>query len=115
MGKKKPELSKIEKKYNKKDVFALKDVFDDADADGSGEIDANELRKALNKSNLGDAADDFFKAIDTDGSKKIGFDEYLKVSGVVRWWSSTGEVGMTPMHSKSTNTADIFSIFNSIL
>ena len=76
---KKPELSKTEKKYNRKDVFSLKAIFDDADVDGSGEIDAGELRKVLNKSNLGDAADDFFKAIDKDGNKKIGFDEYLKV------------------------------------
>ena len=32
-------LSKISKKYNKKEIFALKAVFDEADADGSGEID----------------------------------------------------------------------------
>ena len=57
----------------------LKEVFDDADVDGSGEIDLAELRKALNKTNLGNAAEDMFKAIDKDGSKKIGFDEYLKV------------------------------------
>ena len=29
-------LSKISKKYNKKEIFALKAVFDEADADGSG-------------------------------------------------------------------------------
>ena len=73
------ELSKTEKKYNKKEIFVLKAVFDDADVDGSGEIDLAELRKALNKTNLGNAAEDMFKAIDKDGSKKIGFDEYLKV------------------------------------
>lgn len=80
----KTELTKTEKKYNKKDVFALKEIFDDADVDRSGEIDAAELRKALNRSNLGDAADDFFKAIDKDGSKKIGFDEYLRVRAAER-------------------------------
>ena len=73
------ELTKTEKKYNKKEIFVLKEVFDDADVDGSGEIDLAELRKALNKTNLGNAAEDMFKAIDKDGSKKIGFDEYLKV------------------------------------
>ena len=80
----KTELTKTEKKCNKKDVFGLKEIFDDADVDRSGEIDAAELRKALNRSNLGDAADDFFKAIDKDGSKKIGFDEYLRVRAAER-------------------------------
>ena len=64
------ELTKTEKKYNKKEIFVLKEVFDDADVDGSGEIDLAELRKALNKTNLGNAAEDMFKAIDKDGSKK---------------------------------------------
>ena len=77
------ELTKTEKKYNKKEIFVLKEVFDDADVDGSGEIDLAELRKALNKTNLGNAAEDMFKAIDKDGSKKIGFDEYLKVRSPV--------------------------------
>ena len=72
-------LSKISKKYNKKEIFALKAVFDEADADGSGEIDSSELRKALSKSSLSAAAVDMFKALDRDGSKRIGFDEYLKV------------------------------------
>ena len=78
------ELTKTEKKYSKKEIFTLKSVFDDADVDQSGEIDVAELRKALNKSNLGSAADDMFRAIDKDGSKKIGFDEYLKVRGRAR-------------------------------
>ena len=47
------ELTKTEKKYSKKEIFTLKSVFDDADVDQSGEIDVAELRKALNKSNLG--------------------------------------------------------------
>ena len=72
-------LSKISKKYNKKEIFSLKAVFDEADADGSGEIDSSELRKALSKSSLSAAAVDMFKALDKDGSKRIGFDEYLKV------------------------------------
>ena len=87
----KTELTKTEKKYNKKDVFALKEIFDDADVDRSGEIDAAELRKALNRSNLGDAAYYFFNAIDKDGSKKIGFDEYLRVRAAER--------GVTPRFS----------------
>ena len=72
-------LSKISKKYNKKEIFSLKAVFDEADADGSGEIDSSELRKALSKSSLSAAAVDMFKALDKDGNKRIGFDEYLKV------------------------------------
>jgi Ca2+-binding EF-hand superfamily protein len=72
-------LSKISKKYNKKEIFSLKAVFDEADSDGSGEIDSSELRKALSKSSLSAAAVDMFKALDKDGSKRIGFDEYLKV------------------------------------
>ena len=72
-------LSKISKKYNKKEIFSLKAVFDEADADGSGEIDSSELRKALSKSSLSAAAVDMFKALDKDGSKRIGLDEYLKV------------------------------------
>jgi hypothetical protein len=92
----KTELTKTEKKYNKKDVFALKEIFDDADVDRSGEIDAAELRKALNRSNLGDAADDFFKAIDKDGSKKIGFDEYLRVRAAERGVPVTPASRLTP-------------------
>ena len=56
---------------------------EDLDARIDSSIEA-ELRKALNRSNLGDAADDFFKAIDKDGSKKIGFDEYLRVRAAER-------------------------------
>ena len=54
------------------------EIFSAADADGSGEIDSSELRKALSKSSLSAAAVDMFKALDKDGSKRIGFDEYLK-------------------------------------
>lgn len=99
----KTELTKTEKKYNKKDVFALKEIFDDADVDRSGEIDAAELRKALNRSNLGDAADDFFKAIDKDGSKKIGFDEYLRVRAAERG------VPVTPRFSIDASKGCLFT------
>ena len=61
----------------------MEEVFD-ADVDQSGEIDAAELRKVLNRSNLGDAADNFVKGVDKDGNKNIGFDEYFRVCAAER-------------------------------
>lgn len=111
----KTELTKTEKKYNKKDVFALKEIFDDADVDRSGEIDAAELRKALNRSNLGDAADDFFKAIDKDGSKKIGFDEYLRVRAAERGVPVTPASRLTPRRVVCSPRRDAPATFFSAL
>mmetsp|Transcript_36721 Transcript_36721/g.58985 ORF Transcript_36721/g.58985 Transcript_36721/m.58985 type:complete len:181 (-) Transcript_36721:688-1230(-) len=71
--------SKTEAKYNKREVLKLKEVFDDADKDGSGEIEANELQHSLKKTNLGEEAVNMFKSMDRDGSKKIDFSEYLRV------------------------------------
>lgn len=68
-------------KYNKKEVLKLKEVFDDADKDGSGEIDPHELQDSLKKTNLGAEVVDMFKSMDRDGSKKIDFSEYLRVGG----------------------------------
>ena len=71
--------SKTEAKYNKKEVLKLKEVFDDADKDGSGEIEPSELQDSLKKTNLGAEAVDMFKSMDRDGSKRIDFSEYLRV------------------------------------
>ena len=68
-------------KYNKKEVLKLKEVFDEADKDGSGEVDIGEFTAILKKSSLGGAnvSSTMFQALDSDGNKKISFDEYLKV------------------------------------
>ena len=60
-------------------MLKLKEVFDDADRDGSGEIEPDELSESLKKTNLGAEAVDMFKSMDRDGSKKIDFSEYLRV------------------------------------
>lgn len=60
-------------------MLQLKEVFDDSDKDGSGEIDAQELCESLKRTNLGAEAVDMFKSMDRDGSKKIDFSEYLRV------------------------------------
>jgi hypothetical protein len=70
-------------------VLKLKEVFDDADKDGSGEIEANELQQSLKKTNLGEEAVNMFKSMDRDGSKKIDFSEYLRAG----WGERAAEGG----------------------
>ena len=72
-------MKKTSSKFNKSEVLKLKEVFDEADKDGSGEIDTAELAQSLQKTNLGEAAADMLRAIDKDGTKSLDFSEYLKV------------------------------------
>ncbi|EEH56835.1 uncharacterized protein MICPUCDRAFT_57816 [Micromonas pusilla CCMP1545] len=75
-------MKKTSSKFNKSEVLKLKEVFDEADKDGSGEIDTAELAQSLQKTNLGEAAADMFRAIDKDGTKSLDFSEYLKIKSI---------------------------------
>jgi Ca2+-binding EF-hand superfamily protein len=62
----------------------LRENFDYFDADGDGKLDLSEfssLMKALDALDPGESAALGFKAIDTDGSGQVEFDEFE------RWFS----------------------------
>ena len=90
-------LSKISKKYNKKEIFSLKAVFDEADADGSGEIDLDEFTKlvwklqgSINRAEI----EDMFQAVDADGSGEIDYDEFKL------WWTSAPMEKLREEHNR---------------
>ena len=60
-------------KYNKKEVLKLKEVFDEADKDGSGEVDIGEFTAILKKSSLGGAnvSSTMFQALDSDQQEDL--------------------------------------------
>ena len=63
----------------------LKKFFDEFDADGSGEIDSNELAELIRKLGLQRTDTEIEKmllAVDDDGSGEINFDEFCAMLGV---------------------------------
>merc|ERR1712079_981573 len=64
--------------------FALKKLFEAADEDGSGRLDKEELKAALNKLGFSwvdeDKADKVATKGDTDGDGLIGFEEFQEMA-----------------------------------
>eukprot|EP00929_Paragymnodinium_shiwhaense_P103893 TRINITY_DN6774_c0_g1_i2.p1 TRINITY_DN6774_c0_g1~~TRINITY_DN6774_c0_g1_i2.p1 ORF type:complete len:153 (-),score=79.77 TRINITY_DN6774_c0_g1_i2:181-639(-) len=72
----------LEHKFTEKQMVMYRGVFESFDADGSGAIDTDELKKAFEalgtKLSDKDVAD-MIKEVDEDGSGEIDFDEFLLV------------------------------------
>mmetsp|Transcript_14147 Transcript_14147/g.36651 ORF Transcript_14147/g.36651 Transcript_14147/m.36651 type:complete len:171 (-) Transcript_14147:91-603(-) len=64
--------------FDKKQVKALKQVFDEHDKDGSGEVSVAEMKEHLKKtSGVIMNPEHFTKALDRDGDGQLTFKEYL--------------------------------------
>merc|ERR1719463_651747 len=62
------------------DVLKLRKLFDEADVDGTAEIDKDELREALRKMGMKctpSEIDEMMREIDVDGSGTIAWPEFL--------------------------------------
>uniref|UniRef100_A0A7S1T499 EF-hand domain-containing protein n=1 Tax=Tetraselmis chuii TaxID=63592 RepID=A0A7S1T499_9CHLO len=63
--------------FKKKAVRELKQIFDEHDKDGSGEVSVQEMKEHLKKTSGVAFSSDFTKALDKDGNGMITFKEYL--------------------------------------
>ena len=66
--------------FGRRPIEQMRNAFRNADADGSGELDAEEFRQAIKAMNcgLGDKdADALFQLADSDGSGTLGINEFF--------------------------------------
>jgi len=73
--------------FSESQLYDLRWVFDSLDADGSGKLDAGEVRSGLsmmNKKVSQEAFDHAFRALDSDGSGALDFMEFLDFIRLLR-------------------------------
>jgi len=70
-------LKKTGSRFKKREIKELKQVFDEHDKDGSGEVSVQEMMQHLKKTSGASFSTDFTKALDKNGDGKITFKEYL--------------------------------------
>ena len=118
------------KSPGRKSKSALRSFFDSIDVDGSGYIDANELKRASAQLGFGNLTDHEIAALlaeaDTDNDGEIDFDEFqsivLSAKGTSSKWANAsagalvwkrynsmldaGEELLAPLHKAATNTCE---------
>lgn len=73
--------------FNEKQMRTFRWIFDALDADGSGKLDASEVRNALKemeKKVTAEVFDNAFETLDADGSGELDFQEFLAFMRMMR-------------------------------
>ena len=91
--------------FNLDDVIEMKEAFDTLDSDKSGNIDPNELKNVIEEYGLDAKNSAIFQLVselDTDGSGKIEFEEFLDMIA-----------GKAEDHNSMVEIRKVFNVFDS--